>query len=119
MRDRRFVAAHRGGPLELDTHRLLAAWAARCAEHVVHFCPDARAQRAIEAAKMWAKGRISVGVARRAAIAAHAAARESRSDAARAAARAAGHAAATAHMADHSLGPALYGVKAAEAGTGS
>ena len=47
-----------------------------------------------------------------AAIAAHAAARAAASRAAIAAARAAGHAVATAHGADHSLGAAIYGVKA-------
>jgi len=36
-----------------------------------------------------------------------------------AAARAAGHAVATAHMADHSLGPVIYGQKAIEAAGGS
>ena len=35
MRDKRFVAAHRGGPLVLAEHRLLAAWAADCAEHLL------------------------------------------------------------------------------------
>ncbi len=27
MRDRRFVAVHRGGPLDFASHRLLAGWA--------------------------------------------------------------------------------------------
>jgi hypothetical protein len=34
-RDPRFVAIHRGGVLDLTTHRLLVAWAADCAEHVL------------------------------------------------------------------------------------
>lgn len=49
--------------------------------------------------------------ARKAAYAAHTAARET-DGAAADAARAAGHAAATAHMADHELGPAYYTLKA-------
>lgn len=53
-----------------------------------------------------------MGAARAAAVAAHAAAREAPDEVARAVARACGHAVATAHMADHSLGPVIYGVKA-------
>jgi hypothetical protein len=119
MRDRRFVAKHRGGPLELTSHRLLAAWAADCAEHVLLLFEerrsDARPRRAVELARAWARGEVSVGDARNASVQAHAAAREAESPAATAVARAAGHAVATAHMADHSLGAALYAVKAVEA----
>ena len=119
-RDRRFVAKHRGGLLEPARHRLLAAWAADCAERVLplfakHRPSDPRPASAIESARAWARGEIAVGVARRAAVQAHAAARDATDDAARAAARAAGHAVATAHMADHALGPVYYGVKAVKA----
>jgi Imm-5 like putative immunity protein len=119
LRDRRFVAVHRGGPLELASHRLLAAWAANCAEHVLSIfeaCrPDNRPRVAIETAKAWARGEVSVGAAQKAAVRAHAAAREVTSHSATAVARAAGHAAATAHMADHCLGASAYAVKAVEA----
>jgi len=119
MRDKRFIAVHRGGPLDRAKHRLLAAWAAGCAEHVLPLfeecSSDDRPQRAIETAKRWARGEVPVGDAQKAAVAAHAAAREMTSKSATAAARAAGHAVATAHMADHSLGAALYAVKAVEA----
>lgn len=119
VRDRRFVAAHRGGPLDIVKHRLLAIWAAECAEHVLPIfeqcSQDERPRIAIEMARAWARGEITVGAARKASVAAHAAAREIKNPAATAVARAAGHAVATAHMADHSLGPALYAVKAVEA----
>ncbi len=116
-RDRRFVAAHRGGPLDLTRHRLLASWAADCAAHVLplltHRHPDDdRPRLAIEAARAWSRGEITVGDARAAAIQAHAAARNASEDEARAVARACGHAVATAHMADHSLGAAFYAVRA-------
>jgi hypothetical protein len=116
-RDERFVAVHRGGPLELTRHRLLASWAADCAEHVLplfaHRYPDDdRPRLAIEAARAWSRGEISVGEARAAALQAHAAARDASEDEARAVARASGHAVATAHMADHSLGAAAYAVSA-------
>lgn len=123
MRDRRFVAVHRGGPLDLARHRLLAMWAAACAEHVLplfeNCSSDDRPRRAIETARAWARGEVRVGAAQKAAVAAHAAAREATDKSAIAAARAAGHAVATAHMAEHSLGPVIYGAKAVESAGGS
>src|SRR5439155_15594666 len=96
MRDRRFVAVHRGGPLDVAKHRLLAAWAADCAQHVLPIfqqcSSDERPERAVEIARAWARGEVSVGDARKAAVAAHAAARAMTSKPAIAAARAAGHA---------------------------
>ena len=119
MRDRRFVAVHRGGPLDLTKQRFLAAWAADCAERVLPLfqkcSSDHRPKHAIQTARAWAKGEVSVGDARKAAVAAHAAARKMRNKSATAAARAAWHAVATAHMADHCLGAPLYALKAIEA----
>ncbi|HEX8297628.1 MAG TPA: hypothetical protein VF594_00595, partial [Rubricoccaceae bacterium] len=115
MRDRRFIASHRGGPLGPDEHRLLASWAADCAERVLGFTLDERPRRAVDAARAWARGNTAVGLAQAAAWAAHAAARDATAAPAVAAARAAGHAAATAHMADHSLGAAVYALRAVAA----
>ena len=119
MRDRRFVAVHRGGPLDVARHRLLAAWAADCAEHVLPLfeesSSDDRPRRAVETARAWARSEVSVGDARKAAVGAHAAARDATTKSAIAAARAAGHAVATAHMSDHCLGPAIYALNALEA----
>jgi hypothetical protein len=116
MRDERFIAVHRGGSLELDAHRLLALWAADCAGRVLPLLTasgaDDRPQRAVDAARSWARGELSVGAAREAAFGAHAAARSAAGAAASAAARSAGHAAATAHMADHALQAAGYALKA-------
>ena len=36
MRDKRFVAEHRGGPLKKEQHYQLINWACDCAEHVMH-----------------------------------------------------------------------------------
>jgi len=58
------------------------------------------------------QGNASVGDGRKASVAAHALARESQDPVVIALARAVGHAVATAHMADHSLGAALYALKA-------
>ncbi len=117
MRDQRFIAVHRGGPLELAQHRQLAVWAAACAEHVLHFFEsenplDQRPKVAIETTRLWADGKATVGDAQRASVSAHGAARAAQEGAARFAARAAGQAVATAHMADHSQGAAWYGLKA-------
>jgi hypothetical protein len=116
-RDPRFVAAHRGGLLDVPSHRLLASWAADCAEHVLPLFTaknpeDDRPRRAIEMARAWSRGEVSVGEAREAACAAHAAARSASDAAACEVARAAGHAAATAHMAEHELGAAAYAIRA-------
>lgn len=116
-RDPRFVAVHRGGQLDEATHRLLAAWAADCADHVLPLfasrCPDDdRPAVAIETARAWSRGEASVTDAREAAFAAHAAARDATDPVAREVARACGHAVATAHMADHELGAPFYAIRA-------
>jgi hypothetical protein len=120
MRDKRYIAIHRGGPLTPERHRLLAVWAADCAEQVLplfhnHYPQDNRPAQAIAAARAWSRDEITVGAARAAAVAAHAAAREADAAAARFVARATGHAVATAHMADHAPGAAMYAIKAVKA----
>src|SRR5687767_91463 len=116
MRDRRFIAVHRGGLLQRTDHAFLARWAADCAERVLQLftvhCDDARPQRALETGRAWADGEVRTGAAMKSAVAAHAAARQTAHKAAVAAARAAGHAAATAHAADHCMGALLYALKA-------
>jgi len=106
--------------LDKRDQKALALWAADCAERVLPYFEkkypkDYRPRKAIEAARKWAKGKITVGEARKAALAAHAAARSVSQISARAAARSAGHAAATAHVASHASHAAEYAVKAAEA----
>jgi hypothetical protein len=124
MRDTRFIAAHRGGPLSKAHHILLITWAMDCAEHVFPLLedtlqegqtPDPRLQGAIQTARAWAKGEVPVGAAQKASLAAHAAARATEHPVAVAVARAVGQAVGTAHMADHSLGGALYALKAVQA----
>jgi hypothetical protein len=121
MRDKRFVAEHRGGPLKKEQHCRLIAWACNCAEHVLHLSgeiPDERLKNALNVAKEWAGGNASTGDAMKASSAAHAVARESSHPALIAVARSVGQAVATAHMADHSLGAAWYALKAVKnAGT--
>ena len=115
MRDKRFIAVHRGGPLSVEDHRLIVCWAADCAERVLPLFEaegdDRRPREAIEIARAWVKGEVPTGAAQKAAYAAHAAAREAKSPVAQSAARAAGQAVATAHFADHSLVASNYALK--------
>lgn len=115
MRDNRFVAVHRGGPLAKDHHHQLIRWARECSEHVLSLIDENIDQRLINAlyvAKEWEKEKVAVGEARKASVSAHAVARESSNPIILTVARSIGHAVATAHMADHSLGAALYALKA-------
>jgi hypothetical protein len=117
MRDKRFVAQHRGGLLSKEQHYQLIEWACDCAQHVLHLFGekiDVRLQRALDVAKQWKQGNASVGDARRASVDAIRVANESSTATAIAVARSIGHAVATAHMADHSLGAALYALRAME-----
>ena len=118
-RDPRFVTIRRGGSLTDSDHQLLGLWAAACAEHVMHLFEsaqpeDRRPRQAIEQARAWARGEITMTQARTAAGHANAAARDL-SGGARHAAYAAGQAAAVAHVAAHELGAAAYAIKAARA----
>ena len=115
MRDKRFIAEHRGGPLKKEQHYQLIKWACDCAEHVLFLFGepiDERLQNALNVAKDWKQGNASVGEARKASLDAIAVANEIRNKTAIAVARSVGHAVAAAHMADHSLGAALYALKA-------
>jgi hypothetical protein len=119
VRDPRFITVRRGGTLQDDDHRLLALWAADCAEHVLHYCEEAqptdeRPGRAIDLGRAWARGEVPWAEARTAAGHANAAARDLRG-AARHAAYAAGQAAAVGHVAAHELGAAAYAIRAAQA----
>jgi hypothetical protein len=122
VRDPRFITVRRGGTLSDDDHRLLAVWAADCAEHVLDLFEavrpgDERPRRAIELGRAWARGEIPWAEARTAAGHANAAARDLR-DAPRFAAYAAAQAAAVGHVAAHELGAAAYAIRAVQAAAG-
>src|SRR5690242_9054762 len=68
-RDPRLITIRRGGTLTDDDHRLLALWAALCAEHVLGLFEaarpgDARPREAIEHARAWVRGEVKMMVAR-------------------------------------------------------
>lgn len=109
--------------IERCAHDHLALWAADCARRVLPLfegaCPgDLRPRDAIAAAQEWAADELTVVDARKAAFAAHTAARNVTDDAAVAAARAAGHAAATAHVPSHAVYAADYALQAVAASGG-
>ncbi len=118
-RDRRFITIRRGGTLTDRDHQLLALWAAMCAEHVLHLFAaarphDDRPRKAIQLARAWVRGEVTMTQARTSAGHANAAARDL-SGAPRHAAYAAAQAANVAHVAAHELGAAAYAIKAARA----
>jgi hypothetical protein len=118
-RDPRFITIRRGGTLTDADHRLLAVWAAACAEHVLHLFEaaqpaDPRPRQAIVQTRAWARGEITMSQCRAAGGHAMAAARVM-SGPARHAAFAAGQAGVVAHVAAHELGAAAYAIKAARA----
>jgi hypothetical protein len=119
VRDPRFITIRRGGMLQDSDHRLLAEWAAYCAEHVLPLfeavqLSDQRPRHAIEQARAWVRGESTMSESRTAAGKANAAARDL-TGAARHAAYAAAQAAAVPHVAAHELGAAAYAIKAVRA----
>ena len=119
IRDPRLVTVRRGGTLTDDDHRLLALWAATCAEHVLDLFEsaqpdDPRPRDAIDHTRAWVRGEVAMMQSRAAGGRAMAAARDLRG-AARHAAYAAGQAACVAHVAEHDLGAAAYAIKAVRA----
>ena len=119
VRDPRLITIRRGGTLTDDDHRLLALWAATCAEHVLPLFEraaqdDDRPRQAIEAVRSWVRGELPMMRAR--ALGGHAmgAARPLRGGP-RFAAYAAGQAACVAHVPEHDLGAAAYAIKAVQA----
>ncbi len=102
-----------------EDQRLLATWAAECAERVLPLFEkahpnDDRPRRAIDACRAWVRtGVFKMAEIRGASLAAHAAARDAKENAlACFAARAAGQAVATAHVPQHAYGAAYYALKA-------
>src|SRR5262249_12065988 len=95
--------------------RLMATWAADCAERALSFFENAyptddRPRKAIEACRAWVDtGVLRMADIRGASLAAHAAARAVKENGpAVSAAHAAGQAVATAHVTQHAFGSAYY-----------
>lgn len=110
--------------LSIEDRRVVAAWAADCADRVLAIFEDAvpdddRVRAAIDQARSFAAGELDVRDAvRRRGGDAGAAARAAPVPAARAAAYAAEQAAAVAHMGAHALGAAGYAARASTLAAG-
>src|SRR2546423_4337867 len=107
VRDPRFITLRRGGILADSDHHLLALWAASCAEHVLDLfesvqAEDPRPREAIEYARAWVRGEVTMMQARAAGGHAMGAARDLRG-----AARHAGYAAGQAGGGAHGAPPQL------------
>ena len=115
MSEKRFIAEHREGPLTLENHQKLMGWAIACINHVLplagNYVLDERLSHALHVAKEWQNGNLKTGHAMKAAHGAHAAARNISDPLLKSIARAIGQGVSTAHMADHSVGAALYALK--------
>ena len=99
--------------------KILGRWARDCTNRILHFYSEAfpnddRPQQALTTLEAWIRtGEFKMAVIRKAALDAHAAAREVGTDSsARSAARSAGQAVATAHVSRHSLAAANYALQA-------
>lgn len=108
-----------GSPQTLseEDRRVVAGWAADCAERVLGIfearaADDPRPREAIGRARAFSRGELDVAGQIRRRGRDGGAAREVSDPAARAAARAAGQAAAVAHMGAHALGAAAFAAKA-------
>lgn len=115
MRDKRFIAVHRGGPLTLAQHQQLINWAIHCAEQASKLLDGPTSHllaTILKTGKDWEAGKASVGDARNASLKAIALAKTFTDPVAVATTRAVGHAVAAAHMADHALRAADYAIKA-------
>jgi hypothetical protein len=98
--------------------RIVAAWAADCAERVLGLFEaespdDARPRDAITRTRAFARGELEIADEIRRRFERGGAGRDAGTPAAAAAARAAGQAAGVAHMGAHALGAAAYAAKAA------
>lgn len=105
--------------LSESNRRLVAAWAADCAERVLPLFEseapeDDRARDGIERARAFSRGELDTAGEIRRRFVAGRAAQSAASPAGKAAAWSAGQAAGVAHMGAHALGAAAYAAKAAE-----
>lgn len=105
--------------LSENDRRVVAAWAADCAERVLPVFEreapdDDRARDGIIRARAFARGELTAAGEIRRRFVAGRAAQSAVSPAGKAAARSAGQAAGVAHMGAHALGAAAYAAKAAE-----
>jgi hypothetical protein len=122
MRNKKWVAEHRGGALKIEQHKQLMKWALDCIEHLLPLLKNninSEIKNAMIIGDKWINGNVTTGDAINCSrkIIKYVRALDNKLEIA--ITRAAGHAVATAHMADHSMGVVYYGQKAMETAGGS
>ncbi len=101
------------GLMEMQKHRTLVMWSFECAKEPLStfekkYPNDIRLRKALEFSEAWALGNVKMPEAKKAILAAHAAAKEINDKECIAIAHAIGHAGATVHVETHALGLVFY-----------
>jgi hypothetical protein len=115
MRDKKWILEHRGGTLKIEQQKQLIKWAIDCVNHLLPILNNNINEKIINAINIgnnWIIGKSETGDAINCSreIIKYVKTLENKIEIA--ITRAAGHAVATAHVADHSMGPVYYGLKA-------
>jgi hypothetical protein len=122
MRDKNWVLEHRGGSLKIDQQKQLMKWALECVNHLLPLLNGSineKITNAITVGNNWITGKATTGDAIKSAREIIKYVRTLNNELEILITRAAGQAVATAHMADHSMGPVYYGIKAIKINGGS
>ena len=115
MRDKKWVLEHRGGTLKIEQQKLLMKWAFDCVNHLLPLLNNNINEyiiNAIDIGDNWIIGKVKTGSTIKISMEIVKYVKTLNNELEILITRAAGHAVATAHMADHSMGPVYYGLKA-------
>jgi len=122
MRDTKWVLEHRGGTLKIEQQRLLMKWSMNCVNHLLPLLNNNINEyiiKAMDIGNNWIIGKVKTGSAIKISREILKYVKTLDNELEILITRAAGHAVATAHMADHSMGPVYYGLKAIKISGGS
>ena len=122
MRNKKWVLEHRGGLLKIDQHKQLVKWSIECVNHLLPLLNNNINEKIINAITIgnnWIIGKANTGDAIKISREIIKYVKTLNEELEILITRAAGHAVATAHMADHSMGPVYYGIKAIKINGGS
>ena len=115
MRDKNWVLEHRGGLLKIAQQKQLMKWSIECVNHLLPLLNNNINEKIMDAITIgnnWIIGKANTGDAIKISREITKYVRTLTNELEILITRAAGHAVATAHMADHSMGPVYYGIKA-------
>ena len=122
MRNKNWILEHRGGNLKIDQQIQLMKWSINCVNHLLPLLNNNINEKIINAINIgnnWILGKVKtidvINCSRE--IIKYVKTLDNKLEIA--ITRAAGHAIATAHMAEHSMGPVYYGIKAIKINDGN